>query len=130
MTASNMFVKVVCSWLGCCNQVSSGAYTTAGKGMQNPGGSADMRRILELYSTKRPFSENWNWIKACCIQTDVGHKPIDCLSLWHGVIMKDLKGILEELYEIRSSSCFSNLDSVVIQLKFLVDVLSFYRYAW
>ncbi|KAB1216691.1 putative RING finger protein C2F3.16 [Morella rubra] len=123
------FQEVVCSWLGCRNQVSSGAYTTAGKGMQNPGGSADMRRILELYSTKRPFRENWNWIKACCIQTDVGHKPIDCLSLWHGVIMKDLKGILEELYEIRSSSCFSNLDSVVIQLKFLVDVLSFYSNA-
>lgn len=123
-----MFVKVVVSWLGNNNQSSSGTYTRTGKGVQCPDGSADTRRILKLHSSRSSFCENWNWIKACCTQTDVENNPIDCLNLWHGVIMKDFQEILEELYQLRSSSSFSNLHSIIIRLKFLVDILSFYRY--
>ncbi|KAK4568395.1 hypothetical protein RGQ29_003971 [Quercus rubra] len=108
--------EVVISWLGNNNQPSSRAYSTIGEGAQCPDGF------------KMLLGENWNKIKAC-IQTDVGHNPIDCLNLWHGAIEKDLKEILEELYQIRSSSSFSNLDSIVIRLTFLVDVLSFYSNA-
>jgi zinc finger-like protein len=115
VTHSNIFVKVVISWLGNNNQLSSGTYTRIGEGVQCPDGS------------KMLFGENWNWIKEYCIQTNVGHNPIDCLNLWHGAIRKDLKEILEELCQIRSSSSFSNLDSIVLRLNFLADVLSFYR---
>jgi zinc finger-like protein len=109
--------EVVISWLGNNNQLSSGTYTRIGEGVQCPDGS------------KMLFGENWNWIKEYCIQTNVGHNPIDCLNLWHGAIRKDLKEILEELCQIRSSSSFSNLDSIVLRLNFLADVLSFYSNA-
>lgn len=122
-----MFVKVVVSWLGNNKQPSSGTHTRTVKGVQCPDGSADMRRIVKLHSSRSLFCENWNWIKACCIQKDVGNNPIDCLSLWHGAIMKDFQEILEELYQLRSSSSFSNLHLIIIRLKFLADILSFYR---
>ncbi|KAL2321921.1 hypothetical protein Fmac_026300 [Flemingia macrophylla] len=51
------------------------------------------------------------------------------LHLWHNAIKKDLKEILKELYLLRKSSCFQNLDSLLVQLKFLADVLIFYSNA-
>ncbi|KAF5459796.1 hypothetical protein F2P56_019714 [Juglans regia] len=119
-------LEVVNSWLGNDDQPSCGSYTSVGKDIQCPDGCADMRGKLKMHLSKWSFSENWNWIKARFIQTDVGQNPIHCLNIWHGAIRKDLKEILEELYQIRSSGCFSNLDSIVIRLKFLADVLSFY----
>lgn len=126
VSGSNLFVKVVNSWLDNDDQTSCGSYTSVGKGIQCPDGSAHMRRKLKLLMSKWSFSENWNWTKERFIQTDVGRNPIDCLNIWHVAIRKDLEEILEELYQIRSSGCFSNLDSMVIRLKFFADVLSFY----
>lgn len=126
MSGSNIFVKVVNSWLGNDDQPSCRSYTSVGKDIQCPDGSADMRGKLKMHLSKWSISENWDWIKARFIQTDVGQNLIDCLNIWRGAIRKDLKEILEELYQIRSSGCFSDLDSIVIRLKFLADVLIFY----
>lgn len=52
---------------------------------------------------------------------------IDGFHLWHAAIRRDLKEILEELYQLRSSFCLSTLMSLVAQLKFFADVLNFYR---
>lgn len=119
-------MKVVNSWLASNEQFSFGASKNS-RGAQQAGEYADMKRLLKSHSPKRFLEENKRHIKADCIHSDIGYDPVDGLPLWHGVIRKDLTTILEELYQIRSASSFLNLDSVVVQLKFFVDVLNFYR---
>lgn len=89
--------------------------------------SADMKKLLKSHSPRRFFKENWSCIKEDSSQTDTGYNPVDGLHLWHGAIRKDLEKIVGELYQLRSSSNFLNIDSIVVQLKFLADVLTFYR---
>ncbi|KAL7098679.1 hypothetical protein ACP275_09G033300 [Erythranthe tilingii] len=52
--------------------------------------------------------------------------PIKGVYLWHAALRRDFDRILEELYEIRSSDCFSSLSSVVVQIKFIADAIIFY----
>ncbi|KAK9925900.1 hypothetical protein M0R45_023162 [Rubus argutus] len=47
----------------------------------------------------------------------------------HSPRRKDLEKVVGELYQLRSSSNFLNIDSIVVQLKFLADVLTFYSNA-
>ncbi|XP_027329762.1 zinc finger protein BRUTUS-like At1g18910 isoform X3 [Abrus precatorius] len=54
---------------------------------------------------------------------------VNVLHLWHNAIKKDLKETLNELYLLRQSSCFQNLDSILVQLKFFADILIFYSNA-
>ena len=60
---------------------------------------------------------------------DSGQSPVDSLHLWHGAIMKDLKEVLKCLFQLKScsSTALSNLDSLVVQIRFLADVILFYR---
>ncbi|XP_022921588.1 zinc finger protein BRUTUS-like At1g74770 [Cucurbita moschata] len=62
---------------------------------------------------------------------DSGQSPVDSLHLWHGAIMKDLKEVLKCLFQLKSctSTALSNLDSLVVQIRFLADVILFYRKA-
>ncbi|CAN6717852.1 unnamed protein product [Malus baccata var. baccata] len=120
--------EVVNSWLASNEQSSFGA-TKNSRGAQQAGEYADMKRLLKSHSPKRFLEEYKRHIKADCIHSDIGYNPVDGLPFWHGVIRKDLKTILEELYQLRSASSFLNLDSVVVQLKFFVDVLNFYSSA-
>lgn len=57
------------------------------------------------------------------------NNPVDSLHLWHGAIMKDLKEVLKSLFQVKScnTTALSNLDSLVVQIKFLADVILFYR---
>ncbi|RXH76061.1 hypothetical protein DVH24_001640 [Malus domestica] len=120
--------EVVNFWLASNEQSSFGA-TKNSRGAQQAGEYADMKRLLKSHLPKRFLEEYKRHIKADCIHSDIGYNPVDGLPFWHGVIRKDLKTILEELYQLRSASSFLNLDSVVVQLKFFVDVLNFYSSA-
>ncbi|XP_050377186.1 zinc finger protein BRUTUS-like At1g74770 [Argentina anserina] len=91
--------------------------------------SADMKKLLKSHSPKRFFEENWSCMKEDRIQTDTGYSPVDGLHLWHGAIRKNLEKMMGELYQLRNSVNFLNIDSIVVQLKFLADVLTFYRNA-
>ncbi|KAM5570638.1 hypothetical protein ABKV19_011336 [Rosa sericea] len=111
--------EVVSSWL-------------ANKGQARHTGddeSADMKKLLKSHSPKRFFEENWSCMKKDSSQTDTGYSPVDGLHLWHGAIRKDLEKIMGELYQLRSSVNFLDIDSIVVQLKFLADVLTFYSNA-
>lgn len=66
-------------------------------------------------------------MKKQTIHTDTGYNPVDGLHLWHRAIRKDLEKTMGELYQLRSSINFLNIDSIVVHLKFLADVLTFYR---
>ncbi|KAK3226051.1 hypothetical protein Dsin_005913 [Dipteronia sinensis] len=90
-------------------------------------GFLNQKGILKFLSAKRSFGENWSWNKACGLQTNAGYGPIDGLLLWHRTIRKDLEGILDNLYQIKSSNVFLDLDSTIVQLKFLIDVIILYR---
>ncbi|XP_004301304.1 PREDICTED: uncharacterized protein LOC101310711 [Fragaria vesca subsp. vesca] len=91
--------------------------------------SADMKKLLKSHSPKRFFEESWSRMKKQTIHTDTGYNPVDGLHLWHRAIRKDLEKSLGELYQLRSSINFLNIDSIVVQLKFLADVLTFYSNA-
>ena len=66
-------------------------------------------------------------MKANGLENEDGVTQVNVIHLWHEAIKKDLEEILKELYLIRNSSYFQNLESILIQLKFFVDVLIFYR---
>ncbi|KAL1810280.1 hypothetical protein ACET3Z_027270 [Daucus carota] len=61
-------------------------------------------------------------------ETSIQHS-FDGIRLWHDAIRKDLQEVLIELYQIRISSEFSDLPSVVVDLNFLADTLIFYSKA-
>ncbi|KAF4356771.1 hypothetical protein G4B88_017801 [Cannabis sativa] len=113
--------EVVLSWLGGNSHPSLEVQTSSG-------GSTDMRILIKPYSCTRYLGENWR-ATTLLNSNDIGHNPVDGLHLWHGAIRKDLIKLLEELYQSRRSSDYSNLDSVVVQLKFLADIITFYNTA-
>lgn len=84
-----------------------------------------------LGSTEKP----WRDVEAEDIKLhssqDNGESPVDGLHFWHGAIMKDLKEVLKCLFQVKSctSTALSNLDSLLVQIKFLADVILFYRKA-
>ena len=115
---------MVLSWLSSNTHPSLDSYIKNGEA-QSSGGSADMRILLKPYSCRRFDGESLRSTQM--IHNDIGHSPVDGLHLWHGAIRKDLISLLEELYQSRSSSDFSNLDRIVVRLKFLADIITFYR---
>lgn len=122
-------VKVVLSWLGSNSHSSLDSHVKISGGIESSsGGSADMRILLKPYSCTRFLGENWRTQITRDNDNSIGHNPVDGLHLWHCAIRKDLIALLEELYQSRSSCDFSNLDRIVIRLKFLADIITFYRY--
>ncbi|XP_048330069.2 zinc finger protein BRUTUS-like At1g18910 isoform X1 [Ziziphus jujuba] len=120
--------EVVIYWLSSNNQHPLGSYSKSGTDRCLEG-STDMKVLLKSQCVKRYLGENWSCIQAYPVQEDVGQNLVDGLHIWHGAIRKDFIEILEELYQSRSSSNFSNLDTIILQLKFLADVLTFYSIA-
>ncbi|KAK9278654.1 hypothetical protein L1049_028227 [Liquidambar formosana] len=118
--------EVFLSWLVNKSSPPFGVYTKDEKGAQFPDGPANLKDLPKLYSIES-FSGHWK--KSYFLQTSGRHCLVDGLPIWHGAIRKDLKEILEELYQMRSSNNFSTLASVIVQLKFLVDILIFYSNA-
>lgn len=87
-----------------------------------------MKMFLKSHSYKRHAGEIWSCLGAHPFTEDDGQDLVHGLHIWHDAIRKDFIQILEELYQSRSSSNFSNLNTIIVQLKFLADVLTFYRY--
>lgn len=86
-----------------------------------------------LGSTEKPCREVEAEDMKCVLKfhsaQDSGQSPVDGIHLWHGAIMKDLKEVLKCLFQVKSctTTALSNLDSLVVQIKFLADVILFYR---
>lgn len=116
---------MVISWFDNNEQTSFGAY--GGKETQVLNGLANFEDMLKMCASEAHYGDEQLLNKAFFIPTTGGHNPVDGIKLWHGAIRKDLKEILEELCQIRSSNSFSTLSSVVVQLKFFADILIFYR---
>ncbi|PSR89630.1 Zinc finger protein BRUTUS-like [Actinidia chinensis var. chinensis] len=120
--------EVVISWLHNNNPSSFSDCNEIGKGAEIPDLLASSKDILKLCASKSFYGEKW-WSKNASHKTSVKRTAIDGLHLWHDAIRKDFKGILKDLYQIRSSQQFSTLGSVIVQLKFFADVLIFYSTA-
>lgn len=53
----------------------------------------------------------------------------DGFKIWHGAVRRDFETELETLHLLKSSRTFPNLSAVLLQLKFLLDVVVLYRYS-
>lgn len=53
----------------------------------------------------------------------------DGFKVWHGAVRRDFQTALEALYRVNRSGVFSDLSAVLMQLKFLLDVVAFYSNA-
>lgn len=111
--------EVFISWLD-NNELYAQSRLKYGKGAKPHYGIGNMKHMLKQGTVvvhsremKQPTKKN----------------AIDGFHLWHAAIRRDLKEILEELYQLRSSFCLSTLMSLVAQLKFFADVLNFYSIA-
>ncbi|XP_059303890.1 zinc finger protein BRUTUS-like At1g74770 isoform X1 [Lycium ferocissimum] len=107
------------SWLD-NTELSAQSCLEHGKGTKSHYGIANMKHMLKLGTMVVHSSE---------MKLLTKKNPIDGFHLWHAAIRRDLKEILEELHQLRSSFCLSTLMSLVAQLKFFADVLNFYSIA-
>ncbi|XVE54866.1 hypothetical protein DITRI_Ditri03aG0117000 [Diplodiscus trichospermus] len=117
--------EVVASSLGKKHQTDLGFFTELAKRVRPLEGPTSIKGRFKFHFIKWPLG----WKKVHCFQKNIGNTPLASLLLWHGAIQKDLKEILLELNQIKISSCFQNLDFIVLRLKFLADVLIFYSNA-
>lgn len=118
-------MKVLVSWLRSNKQTFTETCFQSGE-FQGVEGFLHIERSLEL-SSDRKSEETSSMTEVNGREIEDGANQVNVLHFWHNAIKKDLKEILKELYILRKSSCFQNLDSVLIQLKFFADVLVFYR---
>lgn len=114
---------MIVSLLGKKHQTALAFHSVLAKGVQPLDGPTSIKGKFKFHFIKRPPG----WMKLHFLQTNVGNNPVGGLLLWHSAIQKDLKEILLELHQIKISSFFLNLDFIVLRLKFLADVLVFYR---
>lgn len=119
-------MKVLISWLGSNTQTFTQVCFLSGE-VQCTDGSLHMERSIGLISCNRNFKAISNQMKENCLDIEDRAKQVNVLHFWHDAIKKDIKEILEELYQIRKTTCFQNLESLLIQLKFFADVILFYR---
>ncbi|KAG4378761.1 hypothetical protein GLYMA_17G096900v4 [Glycine max] len=117
--------EVLVSWLRSSKQTCTETCFQSGE-FQGVDGFLHIERSLELSYCNRNSEEISSPMKVNGKEIEDGANQVNVLHLWHNAIKKDLKDILEELHLLRKSSCFQNLDSILIQLKFFADVLIFY----
>ncbi|CAI8609988.1 unnamed protein product [Vicia faba] len=120
--------EVLVSWLGSNKQTFSGTYFHSEE-LQGSHGFQHIEKSFVQSSCNRNYKEISNEMEVYDKETEDGVNQVKVLHLWHNAIRKDLKEIQQELYLIRNSGCSQNLDSILIQLKFLADVLIFYSNA-
>jgi len=116
------------SWLGSNKQTFTGTYFQSEE-LQGCRGFLHIEKSFGPSSFHRNSKEISSRTKVNNKETEDEVNQVKVLHLWHNAIKKDLKEILQDLYLIRNSGsgCSQNLDSILIQLKFLADVLIFYR---
>ncbi|KAH9719880.1 zinc finger protein BRUTUS-like [Citrus sinensis] len=119
--------EVLTSWLHSNSQPTFWDFFVKNeKIVQHLDGSANMKSIPKLLQSKSYSGENRDRKRVCGLHANVEQSPVSGLLPWHRIIRKDLEGILESLLQMKSSNAFSDLHSVAVQLKLLVDVLIFY----
>ncbi|KAI3454605.1 hypothetical protein Pfo_011268 [Paulownia fortunei] len=118
--------EVVVSWIQHEERSSSDADNIYRKRYQLLNGLSSSKDIHKLYPPQICCEQEQQLEKACSVQISGVEAPIKGIYLWHAALRRDLDQIIEELYQIRSSDCFSSLSSVIVQLKFITDVLIFY----
>ncbi|KAK4489831.1 hypothetical protein RD792_000475 [Penstemon davidsonii] len=116
-----LLLEVVVSWLQHKESTSSDSYNINGKGYQILNGIFSSKDIFKLYPPQIHGEPEQKFEEANGVEC-----PIKGICLWHAALIREFDQIIEELYQIRSSNCFSNISSVVVQLKFITDVLIFY----
>ncbi|KAK7388996.1 hypothetical protein VNO78_23827 [Psophocarpus tetragonolobus] len=120
--------EVLVSWLRSNKQTFTETCFQSGE-FQGVDGFLYIERSLGLSYCNRNSEEIASPMKVNGQEIEDVANQVNVLHLWHNAIKKDLKEILKELYLLRKSSCFQNLDSILIQLKFFADVLIFYSNA-
>ncbi|XP_048137268.1 zinc finger protein BRUTUS-like At1g74770 isoform X2 [Rhodamnia argentea] len=94
-------------------------------------GNVEIRSMCELYG--RSASGESTLEQQQPRAKSVGKIPKFSLTngfkIWHGAIRRDFETALEALHLLKSSGTFSNLPAVLLQLKFLLDVLVLYSNA-
>lgn len=109
--------QVVISWIQ--NEEISSDDFIYGKGYRLLNGLFSSKDIHKLF----PLQLN----ELCSVQTNDVEVFIKGVQFWHAAMIRDLYQIIEELYQIRSSNSFASLPPVIVQLKFIADILVFYR---
>nr|XP_009594411.1 zinc finger protein BRUTUS-like At1g74770 isoform X2 [Nicotiana tomentosiformis] len=115
--------EVFISWLDDNKESSFWSCIKYGRGAKFHYGAANMKYIFELDVLMVQCREKQQ------LEASEGQNPIDGFHIWHAAITRDLRVIMEELYQLRSSLCVSTLSSVITQLKFFADVFTFYSNA-
>ncbi|CAA2997772.1 zinc finger protein BRUTUS-like At1g74770 isoform X1 [Olea europaea var. sylvestris] len=115
--------EVIVSWLGNSKRSDSDGCSNYGK---RPHFYYELSTFEDSLSESKIHSEEQQQKKASSICKNDEQNPIEGIHLWHAAIRRDFNEILEELHQIRSSSSFSSLASVMTQLRFVADVLIFY----
>ncbi|XP_055832699.1 zinc finger protein BRUTUS-like At1g74770 isoform X2 [Solanum dulcamara] len=115
--------EVFISWLDDNKEASSQSCRKDGKGAKFHYGKANMKYIFEMDALMVQCKEIQQQ------KTSEEQNPIDGFHIWHAAIKRDLRVIMEELYQLRSSLCVSTLLSLITQLKFFADVFTFYSNA-
>lgn len=118
--------EVLVSWLRSNSQTFTG---TCSEEFQGADRFLHIERSLELSYCNRNSEKISGQMKVNDQEIGDGANQVNVLHLWHNAIKKDLKEILKELYLLRESGCFQNLDSILTQLKFFADVFIFYSNA-
>lgn len=117
--------EVIISWIE-HKSSASGANSIYGKrhqlltGLSNKG----MHKLHPLQISCDPEQQ---FKKACSIHKNCVEEPVKGIHIWHAALQRDLNQIIEELLHIRILNCSTSLSSVIVQLKFIADVLIFYR---
>ncbi|KAH6799025.1 hypothetical protein C2S51_035509 [Perilla frutescens var. frutescens] len=124
MPKERLLQEVVISWIQ-HERSPSGANSTYGKGYQLLTGLSS-KGIHKLYPFQIPYEREQQFKKERFIQNNCAEIPIKGIHIWHSALRRDLNQIIAELHHIRSSNCSASLSSVIVQLKFIADVLIFY----
>ncbi|KAH6756963.1 hypothetical protein C2S53_009197 [Perilla frutescens var. hirtella] len=124
MPKERLLQEVVISWIQ-HERSPSGANSTYGKRYQLLTGLSS-KGIHKLYPFQIPYEREQQFKKECFIQNNCAEIPIKGIHIWHSALRRDLNQIIAELHHMRSSNCSASLSSVIVQLKFIADVLIFY----
>ncbi|KAK4257144.1 hypothetical protein QN277_006769 [Acacia crassicarpa] len=120
--------EVLIAWLGSNSQIFT-EDRSLNEVVQCADGFLHKKRPRGLSYCNNNFKAISNKMKENCSDVEDRANQVNVLYLWHNAIKKDMKELLEELHQIRNTTCFHNLDSLLIQLKFFADVLIFYSNA-
>lgn len=124
MPKERLLQEVVISWIQ-HEKSSSGASSMHGKGYQLLT-ALSSKDIHKLYPFQIPYEGEQQFKNSCSIQNNCVEDSIEGIHFWHSALRRDLNQIIEELHGIRSSNCSKSLSSVIVQIKFIADVLIFY----